>query len=278
MDTNIDQKHTMPLVSITMSTRNNAAFLPATVESVKHQTYANWELIIVDDGSTDNTEDYLKKISNEDSRISYTRNEVSLGISKSRNIACSRAKGEFIAVIDSDDVWTSPEKLAKQVAHMLEHPDCQVVGTFAKLIDEEGDATHTRVAMIIPTRTLTFETEDLPIRNNILIRQQFIHSTVMFRTESFRKVGGYDETVTVTGDYDLILKLGALSDDAGKIGTLHNIPEVLSAYRIHTNNITKRQAIAADEHLAVIKRYKDKYPHYLLAYAKAKLRILKAIL
>ena len=267
-----------PLVSITLSTRNNADFLPATIESVLHQTYTNWELIIVDDGSTDNTEDYLEKISSEDSRISYTKNETSLGISKSRNIACAKAKGEFIAVIDSDDVWTSPEKLAKQVAYLLEHPECEVVGTFANLIDEDGDSAHTRVAMIIPTKTLSFETEDLAIKNNILLRQQFIHSTVVFRTESFKKVGGYDESLTVTGDYDLILKLGVLASEPRTPGTLHNIPEVLCSYRIHSHNITKQQGVAADEHLVVIKRYKDKYPHYLLAYAKAKLRILKAIL
>ncbi len=286
MDTNLDiqrneaQSVALCLVSITLATRNNAGFLQEAIESIKNQTYANWELIIVDDGSTDGTEEYLKKICSEDLRISYTKNETSLGISKSRNIACAKAKGEFIAVIDSDDMWSSSEKLRKQVAYFIENPDCEVVGTFAQLIDENGELTHTRVAGVILTKTLTFETEDIAIRNNILLRQQFVHSTVVFRTNSFKKVGGYDESLVVTGDYDLILKLGCQKESLTPAtqNTLHNIPEVLSGYRIHTNNITKKAVVAADEHLLVIKRYKNKYPHYILAYLKAKLRILKAIL
>lgn len=103
------------LVSIIMPSFNTANYILKSIESVKEQTYANWELIIVDDCSTDNTREVLDNIDDDRIRIFY--NEVNMGAAVSRNRALQEAKGKWIAFLDSDDLWTS-DKLEKQISFM----------------------------------------------------------------------------------------------------------------------------------------------------------------
>lgn len=104
------------LVSIIMPSYNTANYIEASIESVQHQTYENWELIIVDDCSTDNTDEIVKPLLS-DARIRYLKNEKNSGAAISRNRALREAKGKWIAFLDSDDLWL-PEKLEKQVTFM----------------------------------------------------------------------------------------------------------------------------------------------------------------
>lgn len=104
------------LVSIIMPSYNTANYIEASIESVRHQTYENWELIIVDDCSTDNTDEVVRPFLT-DGRIHYLKNEQNSGAAISRNRALREAKGKWIAFLDSDDLWL-PEKLEKQVAFM----------------------------------------------------------------------------------------------------------------------------------------------------------------
>lgn len=104
------------LVSIIMPSYNTAKFISETIESVLAQTYTDWELIIVDDCSTDNTDEVVKSFLSDD-RIKYIKNEKNSGAAFSRNRALCEAKGKWIAFLDSDDVWL-PEKLEKQIAFM----------------------------------------------------------------------------------------------------------------------------------------------------------------
>lgn len=106
------------LVSIIMPSYNTAQYIGATIKSVLNQTYTNWELIIVDDCSTDNTDEVVKKYLN-DKRIKYLKNEQNSGAAVSRNRALREAKGQWIAFLDSDDLWM-PEKLEKQICFMKE--------------------------------------------------------------------------------------------------------------------------------------------------------------
>ena len=103
------------LVSIIMPSYNTAGFIADSINSVRAQTYENWELIIVDDCSTDNTDEVVSFF--EDPRIRYIKNEKNSGAAVSRNRALSEAKGRWIAFLDSDDLW-SPNKLQKQIAFM----------------------------------------------------------------------------------------------------------------------------------------------------------------
>ena len=104
------------LVSIIMPSYNTAQYINRSIQSVISQTYKKWELIIVDDCSTDSTEKIVKEI--QDARIFYVRNEKNVGAAVSRNIALKMAHGRWIAFLDSDDIWM-PEKLEKQVSYML---------------------------------------------------------------------------------------------------------------------------------------------------------------
>ena len=104
------------LVSIIMPSYNTAKFISETIESVLAQTYTNWELIIVDDCSTDNTDEVVKSFLS-DNRIKYIKNEKNSGAAISRNRALRESKGKWIAFLDSDDLWM-PEKLERQIAFM----------------------------------------------------------------------------------------------------------------------------------------------------------------
>lgn len=107
------------LVSIIMPSYNTAQFISETIHSVLNQTYSNWELIIVDDCSKDNTDEVVAAFLS-DPRIRYLKNEVNSGAALSRNYALREAKGKWIAFLDSDDLW-EPEKLEKQLAFMKEN-------------------------------------------------------------------------------------------------------------------------------------------------------------
>ena len=122
------------LVSIIMPSYNTARFISETIESVLAQTYTNWELIIVDDCSTDNTDEVVAAFSDE--RIRYLKNEKNSGAAVSRNYALREARGRWIAFLDSDDLW-HPEKLEKQIIFM-ESGDYSFSYTDYIQIDEES--------------------------------------------------------------------------------------------------------------------------------------------
>lgn len=123
------------LVSIIMPSYNTARYIFETIQSVINQTYQNWELIIVDDCSTDNTDIVVEKI--KDPRIKYIKNEKNLGAAVSRNRALREARGRWVAFLDSDDLWKS-EKLEKQVRFMTKKK-CYFSYTDYEEIDDAGN-------------------------------------------------------------------------------------------------------------------------------------------
>lgn len=130
------------LVSIIMPSWNTAALIGESIRSVLAQTYPNWELIIVDDCSTDDTDAVVASFADE--RIRYIKNERNCGAALTRNLALREARGEWIAFLDSDDLWT-PDKLEKQIAFMREN-DCPLSYTEYEKIDEEGNPLNVYVS------------------------------------------------------------------------------------------------------------------------------------
>ena len=130
------------MVSIIMPSYNTAAYIKKTIDSVISQTYQQWELIIVDDCSTDNTDEIVGSLLN-DSRIRYIKNEKNCGAAVSRNRAIKEARGKWIAFLDSDDLWM-PEKLEKQIAFMENHKYSFSYTNYEE-IDEEGSSTGVKV-------------------------------------------------------------------------------------------------------------------------------------
>ncbi|WP_286315789.1 glycosyltransferase family 2 protein, partial [Romboutsia ilealis] len=125
------------LVSIITPMYNSEKFIEATIKSVINQTYKDWEMIIVDDCSTDNSPNIVKPYVENDSRIKYIRVEFNQGVSHARNLALEQANGQFIAFLDSDDIWDE-EKLEKQIAFMNDK-ECAISFTSYELMDENNE-------------------------------------------------------------------------------------------------------------------------------------------
>ena len=256
MDTTTKSLEKEPLVSILMLTYNRAKYIGAAIESVLNQTYQNFELVIIDDGSTDNTQEILDRY--DDPRIAVITYPANAGLLTRRKESLTYAQGTYTAILDSDDVWTSPDKLATQVAYMEDNPECDVLGTYIALIDAQGaEIGHTR-----------YHTNDSDIRKNILHRNQFAHSSILMRTAAVAQTNGYQDTA-LAEDYDLFLQLGLH-------GRFANIPEEMTAYRIHTESFNSQKVKMATAVLNIITQYKNQYPHYYRALFKAYIRILLA--
>lgn len=254
MDTNSKNINTEPNVTILVLTYNRAAYIKAAIDSVLAQTYQNFSLVIIDDGSTDDTREMISKYT--DHRITYIRHDNNAGLHTRRVESLTHIKGDYAAILDSDDIWTDSTKLATQVAYMEENADCALVGTFITLLSPAGK--------IIGKDT--FATEDADIRGKILIRNQFAHSSVLMRTNSLRRVVGYRDT-GLAEDLDLFLQLGV-------VGSFSNIPQYMTGYRIHNESFNSQKKVMAQSVLTIIRNYKNQYPNYLLAISKAYLRIL----
>lgn len=127
------------LVSIITPLYNGGRYVKETIMSVQKQTYENWEMIIVDDGSTDDSQEIVLQIAAQDARIRYYKNEKNMGVADTRNKAIALAQGRYIAFLDSDDLWKK-DKLERQISYM-ESKQAAFCYTACEVIDAEGNAT-----------------------------------------------------------------------------------------------------------------------------------------
>ncbi len=254
MDTNLT-----PKISIITITRNRAGFITRAIESAQKQAFPDWELIVLDDDSNDDTGAIIEAFRAKDSRIKYHKNTPYLGISKNRNLGLSLSKGKYIAVLDSDDEWTDNNKLQKQFDFLENKPEYVLIGSNIKIIDEKGSFI----------KNTNFATEDLDIRKKILISNQIPHSTVLYRKEISDKIGGYNEKFSCVEDLDLFLKLGLL-------GKMKNLSEITTSYTKHSQgtSYTRKLSMAWNHFVIVFKNF-GKYPNWFSAILWAKLRFLK---
>ena len=197
-----------PLVSVIIPAFNCAPFISDTLETVYRQTYRNWEIILVDDGSTDDTESAL--VPHMD-RIRYIYQE-NQGTGAARNAGLERAKGELIAFLDHDDLWL-PEKLEMQVRAMHTWPDCGLVFTNGVMFDESGILIDSLISRRLKKWSDGQGSTDSTMVKGWISRQLFFGnlissaSGVLARTSCLEKVGGFDETISVADDYDLWLRI-----------------------------------------------------------------------
>lgn len=243
----------MTVVSILLPTHNGSATIKRAVESVLSQTYTNWELLILDDGSTDNTHSLVQDYVRKDTRIHCVQNTTNVRLPKTLNSGLSKACGTYIARIDDDDIWTDPHKLAKQVEFLTSNTDHVLVGTWFNKVTEDG----TCIESAQPPTTNT------DIRKVILSRNTFGHSTVLFSKEAARICGGYDESLSYTEDYDLWLKLG-------RIGKLANLNQITTAYLVRPQGMSHKTSNLSllRYHFRLIRVYGSDYPRKYMAYIK----------
>lgn len=242
-----------PLVSIILPTYNRARFLEKAIKSVWTQTYSNMELIVVNDGSTDNTSEILDRLSKGNSKITIINNIKNLGIVAALNNGIKVAKGKYIARLDDDDFWDDDKKIEKQVSFLENNKDYVLVGGGVIKIDANNKEVS---RYLLPEK-------DEDIRKSILIDNVFAHISVLFSKDAFNKVGGYDQDFLYVEDWDLWLKLGT-------IGKMYNFPEFFVRYfdqEYNNKNYYRNWGIRRNikMNLRLKNRYKDKYPGYLKA-------------
>lgn len=207
-----------------MPVRNGARWLHEAAASSLNQNYSDFELLIVDDGSSDNTPKIAAEFQRMDSRVRVIQQD-QLGLVAALNRGLSEAKGSFIARLDADDV-AFPNRLERQVAYFDSHPSLVLLGSWAQKIDEAGGP----IGMLRP------ESESEKLKTQLLKKNPFIHSSVVFSADAARQCGGYRKVFEAAEDFDLWLQLSERGDIA-------IVPEVLIKYRVHQQSVSANLAI-----------------------------------
>ena len=211
-----------PRVAVVMAAKNYAKFLPAAVESVLAQTVTDWELVIVDDGSSDDTPATVKPFL-ADARVRCVRSD-RLGQPRAKNLGVRLTTAPLIAFLDADDAW-HPEKLGKQLP-LFRDPRVGVVYCHRTLIDASGTPLAMQPPQTVPTG---------PTLPAIFARNFVCFSSVVMRREVFELSGGFDPDLDLAIDYDLWLRVAARTEFAG-------VAEKLVLYRTGHANLSKRLA------------------------------------
>jgi glycosyltransferase involved in cell wall biosynthesis len=196
---------------VLMSVYNCENFIEQALKSIYNQTYQDFEVIIVDDASTDKTSEILVEM--KDSRTFIYRNSGNLGLTKSLNIGLKLCRGKYIARMDADDI-SDPQRFEKQVRYLDENPKCLALGSWYKRIDSAGQTWGTKET---PT---AYEN----IKQNLLIGNCVGHGSAMLRRSALVEIGGYNEKYIYAQDYDLWLRLS-------EVGEIRNLGEYLYSLR-----------------------------------------------
>jgi len=214
-----------PTISVVMPVFNCAEYVGQAIESILAQSFTDFELIIVDDGSTDDTIYQVKRYA--DPRISICGVEykkLSFGATAALNIGISKVKGEFIARQDGDD-YSLPTRFERQAEYLYKNPMCKAVGTGIILANVSGRAYDTVQHLGHVTKY------DL-----VNLWPCVAHPTIMMRAHVFNNVGSYDETIDYCEDYDLWMRITEHYGD----GSIHNLPEIQYVKREHDKTNTAK--------------------------------------
>ncbi len=245
-----------PLVSVIIPSYNSAAYLPATLESVLGQDYSAVEVVVVDDGSTDDTEQVVHPYR---SRIEYIRQENSGGPARPRNVGMEAARGELVALFDSDDVML-PGKLSRSAAVLQALPEVDLLFTDFQVIDENGLvktprflATYRRFRDILePAATEAAAVLHGPGLYRELLRANFIGtSSVVARRAVLLAEGGFDESLLNSDDRDLWFRLAW----SGRRFAFRD--EVLHSYRQRAGSVTGNVLRRMPSVIAVLEKQGD---------------------
>jgi glycosyltransferase involved in cell wall biosynthesis len=248
------------LVTVCIPVYNRATFIGQAIESVLAQDFTGFELLLIDDGSTDDSIAAIRRFN--DGRIRLESNDGNRGIPYTRNRGLELARGAYIAWLDSDD-WMAPRRLARQVRYLDRHPDVTLLGGWLRRFD---DATGRYFG--IQTKPLVHE----QLRATLLFRTSHANTTVMGRTAALREVGHRLEFAEGE-DHDLMIRL------SGR-GRFANLPWILAYQREHPGRITKssraklllakyRLIDMQLRNLGIVASQPDLARHYLLTRIKA---------
>ncbi len=210
-----------PIVTVLMSVYNNEKTVSKTIHSILNQTFSDYEFLIINDASTDNTIDVVRSFS--DSRVRIIDNSKNLGLTRSLNSGLGEAKGQFIARIDADDI-SLPDRLKKQIDFLRGNPEFVLLGTSYNIINNHGDII----------KKVIYNTSPEKLYYDLTFQNMFAHSSAMFKLDEVMGVGGYSESYRYAQDYDLWCKL------VNK-GRAWALPDVLTLWCSDPGNISSRR-------------------------------------
>ena len=223
-----------PTVSVLMPVYNAAPYLAEAIESILSQTFGDFEFLIIDDGSADDTAQIAESYAQRDQRIRLVRHAENQGQTARLNQGLALARGRYIARMDGDDISLS-ERLGQQVAFFDSHPGIGVCGSWLPTI---GDR-HTRFER--------YPTSDADIRCQLLFRDVLAHPAVMLRRALFTEHGlAYDPFFQIAQDYDLWARCAEHTQ-------LANMPQVLLHYRVHQQQMGQRRYVAQYQEAAIVR-------------------------
>ncbi|MDX8538529.1 glycosyltransferase [Mesorhizobium abyssinicae] len=226
---------TTPTVSVVITTYNHKRFLAEAIDSVRNQTAKPDEIIIVDDGSSDNPESVVRRYD----EVHYIRQE-NQGLAAARNTGMAAAHGEFIAFLDADD-RLRPAALATNLGLFRDNPDCALVYGAYRLIDEAGT-----VRNAVPLRSVGKDPYAGFLTDNLI----GMHAAVLYRRRTLEAAGGFDRSLRACEDYDVYLRLSR----AHKVACT---PEFLADYRRHATNMSNSNPMMLRAVLKVLRRQRD---------------------
>lgn len=206
-------------VSVLTPAYNVEKYIIETIESIISQTFTDFEFIILDDNSSDNTFIIASEYAKRDSRIKVYKNEINLGIAGNRNKLIDLAQGEYIAWQDSDDI-SLPDRLEKQVMLLDNNKDVGIVGGGLQLFNQKGDLSKRY-----------FAEDDSTLRSKIFRYSPVAQPSAMIRREVFDKVGKYDLKIPPAEDLDMSFRIGMHCKFA-------NVPDIVVRYREHSKSAT----------------------------------------
>ncbi len=224
-----------------MPVLNGEKYLNRAIESVLGQSFSDFEFVIINDGSTDKTEEVIK--SYHDQRIVYLRNDQNLGLAKSFNIGIRVARGQFIARMDADDISIT-DRFEKQLYFLEKHKDVDIIGSSVILINKDGRRL----------KKIKRPTNHIEIKWQSLFSTPLFHPTVMARSEVLKE-NLFDESYHNSEDYELWSRLLFTTDTR-----FANISEPLLLYRTFSNSFTQKldsdkRAVSAENTMKNIERY-----------------------
>lgn len=228
-----------PLVSVIVPTYNRVDILPHAIESVLRQTYRNFELHVVDDGSRDGTGKVMERYASE--RVFYYYQE-NRGQSAARNFAIDKARGDLIALLDSDNAWY-PDKLEKQIAFLQANPGYDIL--YSDILPVRADGTPFRRR---PSRKFSGD-----VLNELLVGNFVTNNTVLVDRKCFIESGGFDEELRYAEDFDLWLRF------ATRYRFLHHPEEVVS-YRCEGDRLSANEERVLEANHSILKRFFLQHP------------------
>lgn len=207
-----------PMISVIMPVYNAEKYLREAIESILSQTFSDFEFLILNDGSTDNSIDIIRSYS--DSRILIHNSVVNQGLIFQLNKGLDLSRGKYIARMDADDI-SLPERLARQVEFLETHRDIGVLGTGVQIMDTFGNILH----------TIQFSSQQGVLRWCLCFYNPLVHPTVMMRREIVKLTDGYDSDMLHAEDYDLWRRMSGIT-------RFSNLKDVLLILRKHNENVS----------------------------------------